>query len=52
MLGIFEPNAKNALKKLVKYRIIFFGEFKVDKNYIKTLHQLASKVYQKLKPYH
>ena len=44
MLGIFEPNAKNAFKKNGKVPNNFsFGEFKVDKNYIKMLHQLASK---------
>ena len=44
MLGIFEPNAKNAFKKTGKVPNNFsFGEFKVDKNYIKMLHQLASK---------
>ena len=44
MLGIFEPNAKNAFKKTSKVPNNFsFGEFKVDKKYIKMLHQLASK---------
>ncbi len=44
MLGIFEPNAKNAFKKTGKVPNNFsFGEFKVDTNYIKMLHQLASK---------
>ena len=44
MLGIFEPNAKNAFKKTGKVPNNFsFGEFKVDKNYIKMLHQLAAK---------
>jgi 4-methylaminobutanoate oxidase (formaldehyde-forming) len=44
MLGIFEPNAKNAFKKTGKVPNNFsFGEFKVDKKYIKMLHQLASK---------
>ena len=44
MLGIFEPNAKNAFKKTNKVPDNFsFGEFKVDKKYIKMLHQLASK---------
>ena len=44
MLGIFEPNAKNAFKKTSKVPNNFsFGEFKVDKKYIKMLHQLAAK---------
>ena len=44
MLGIFEPNAKNAFKKTGKVPNNFsFGEFKVSKNYIKMLHQLAAK---------
>jgi len=44
MLGIFEPNAKNAFKKTGKVPNNFsFGEFKVDKKYINMLHQLASK---------
>ena len=44
MLGIFEPNAKNAFKKTGKVPNNFsFGEFKVDKDYIKMLHQLAAK---------
>jgi glycine cleavage system aminomethyltransferase T/glycine/D-amino acid oxidase-like deaminating enzyme len=44
MLGIFEPNAKNAFKKTGKVPNNFsFGEFKVDKKYIKILHQLATK---------
>jgi 4-methylaminobutanoate oxidase (formaldehyde-forming) len=44
MLGIFEPNAKNAFKKTGKVPNNFsFGEFKVDAKYIKMLHQLASK---------
>ena len=44
MLGIFEPNAKNAFKKTGKVPNNFsFGEFQVDKKYIKMLHQLASK---------
>ena len=42
MLGIFEPNAKNALKKL-KSQIIFAYEFKVERKYVKMLHQLAAK---------
>ena len=44
MLGIFEPNAKNAFKKTGKVPNNFsFGEFRVDKKYTKMLHQLASK---------
>ena len=44
MLGIFEPNAKNAFKKTGKVPKNFsFGEFKVDKKYINMLHQLAAK---------
>ena len=44
MLGIFEPNAKNAFKKTGKVPNNFsFGEFKVDKTYIKMLHKLAVK---------
>ena len=44
MLGIFEPNAKNAFKQNGKVPNDFsFGDFKVDKKYIKMLHQLASK---------
>jgi len=44
MLGIFEPNAKNAFKKNGKVPNNFsFGEFNVDKKYIKMLHQLAAK---------
>ena len=44
MLGIFEPNAKNAFKKTGKVPNNFsFGEFKVDKKYTKMLHQLAAK---------
>ncbi len=44
MLGIFEPKAKNAFKKTGKVPNNFsFGEFEVDKKYIKMLHQLASK---------
>ena len=47
MLGIFEPNAKNAFKKTGKVPNNFsFSEFKVDKKYIKMLHQLASKEYR------
>jgi 4-methylaminobutanoate oxidase (formaldehyde-forming) len=44
MLGIFEPNAKNAFKKSGKVPNNFsFGEFKVDKKYSKMLHELATK---------
>ena len=44
MLGIFEPNAKNAFKKTGKVPNNFsFGEFQVDKKYIQMLHHLATK---------
>jgi glycine cleavage system aminomethyltransferase T/glycine/D-amino acid oxidase-like deaminating enzyme len=44
MIGIFEPNAKNAFKKTGKVPNNFsFGEFKVDRTYIKMLHKLAAK---------
>ena len=44
MLGIFEPNAKNAFKKTSKVPNDFsFGEFKVDRKYIQMLHKLAAK---------
>ncbi len=44
MIGIFEPNAKNAFKKTGRVPINFsFGEFKVNKDYSKMLHRLASK---------
>ncbi len=44
MLGIFEPNAKNAFKKTgIVPNNFSFGEFNVDKKYIKMLHQLAAK---------
>jgi glycine cleavage system aminomethyltransferase T/glycine/D-amino acid oxidase-like deaminating enzyme len=44
MIGIFEPNAKNAFKKTGKVPNNFsFGEFKVNKSYVKMLHKLASK---------
>ena len=44
MIGIFEPNAKNAFKKTGKVPKNFsFGEFKVDRNYVDMLHKLASK---------
>ncbi len=44
MIGIFEPKAKNAFKKSGKVPNNFsFGEFKVNKNYSKMLHKLASK---------
>ncbi|MDC1151870.1 FAD-dependent oxidoreductase [Pelagibacteraceae bacterium] len=44
MIGIFEPNAKNAFKKKgVVPNDFSFGEFKVDEKYTKMLHSLASK---------
>ena len=44
MIGIFEPNAKNAFSKTGKVPSNFsFGEFKVDKKYVNTLHNLAAK---------
>ena len=44
MLGIFEPNAKNAFKKTSKVPNDFsFGEFKVDRKYTQMLHKLAAK---------
>ncbi len=44
MIGIFEPNAKNAFKKKGRVPDNFsFGEFKVNKEYINMLHQLAVK---------
>ena len=44
MIGIFEPNAKNAFKKNGKVPDNFsFGEFQVNKSYVKMLHKLASK---------
>ena len=44
MIGIFEPNAKNAFSKTGKVPNNFsFGEFKVDKNYVNILHKLAAK---------
>ncbi len=44
MIGIFEPNAKNAFKKTGKVPNNFsFGEFKVNKDYSNMLHKLASK---------
>ena len=44
MLGIFEPNAKNAFKKTGKVPNNFsFGEFKVDKKYTEMLHKLAAR---------
>ena len=50
MLGIFEPNAKNAFKKTGKVPNNFsFGEFKVDKKYIEMLHKLAAKRIPKVK---
>jgi glycine cleavage system aminomethyltransferase T/glycine/D-amino acid oxidase-like deaminating enzyme len=44
MIGIFEPNAKNAFrKKGVVPDSFSFGEFKVNKEYMKMLHNLAAK---------
>jgi glycine cleavage system aminomethyltransferase T/glycine/D-amino acid oxidase-like deaminating enzyme len=44
MIGIFEPNAKNAFKKNgIVPNNFSFGEFKVDKKYINMLHNLAVK---------
>ena len=44
MIGIFEPNAKNAFKKKGIVPDNFsFGEFKVNKKYIRMLHNLAAK---------
>jgi 4-methylaminobutanoate oxidase (formaldehyde-forming) len=44
MIGIFEPNAKNAFKKKgIVPNNFSFGEFKVEKKYIKMLHNLATK---------
>jgi len=44
MIGIFEPDAKNAFKKTGKVPENFsFGEFKVNRNYVNILHKLASK---------
>ena len=44
MIGIFEPNAKNAFSKTGKVPNNFsFGEFNVNKNYVNILHKLASK---------
>ena len=44
MIGIFEPEAKNAFKKTSKVPENFsFGEFKVNKSYVNMLHKLASK---------
>ncbi len=44
MIGIFEPNAKNAFKKRGKVPNNFsFGEFSVNKDYSDMLHKLASK---------
>ena len=49
MIGIFEPEAKNAFKKTGKVPENFsFGEFKVDKNYVNMLHKLASKRISKI----
>ena len=50
MIGIFEPNAKNAFKKKGTVPDNFsFGEFKVDKKYTKMLHNLAAKRIPKIK---
>ena len=44
MIGIFEPNAKNAFKESGKVPENFsFGEFKVNRSYVNMLHKLASK---------
>tara|TARA_B100001093_G_scaffold239166_1_gene229090 strand:- start:193 stop:2622 length:2430 start_codon:yes stop_codon:yes gene_type:complete len=44
MIGIFEPNAKNAFKnKGIVPNNFSFGEFKVDKRYVRMLHNLAAK---------
>ena len=44
MIGIFEPDAKNAFKKTSKVPENFsFGEFKVNESYVNMLHKLASK---------
>ena len=44
MIGIFEPNAKNAFKKTgIVPNNFSFGEFKVNKDYSNMLHKLASK---------
>ena len=44
MLGIFEPNAKNAFKKTGKVPNNFsFGEFKVDKKLRKNASPVSSK---------
>ena len=44
MIGIFEPDAKNAFKKTGKVPENFsFGEFKVNRSYVNILHKLASK---------
>jgi glycine cleavage system aminomethyltransferase T/glycine/D-amino acid oxidase-like deaminating enzyme len=43
MIGIFEPNAKNAFKqKGIVPNNFSFGEFKVDKKYSKMLQSLAA----------
>ena len=50
MIGIFEPKAKNAFKKKgIVPNNFSFGEFKVDKKYMKMLHNLAAKRIPKLK---
>ena len=44
MIGIFEPNAKNAFKKKgIVPNNFSFGEFEVDIDYVKMLHNLAIK---------
>ena len=44
MLGIFEPNAKNAFKKTgLVPKNFSYGEFKVKKNYADLIRKLASK---------
>ena len=44
MIGIFEPNAKNAFKKTgIVPNNFSFGEFKVEKSYVNMLQKLASK---------
>ncbi len=44
MIGIFEPKAKNAFSQSNKVPEDFsFGEFKVNKSYVETLHKLSAK---------
>jgi glycine cleavage system aminomethyltransferase T/glycine/D-amino acid oxidase-like deaminating enzyme len=44
MIGIFEPNAKNAFKKKgIVPNNFSFGEFNVNKKYIRMLHNLVAK---------